>query len=42
MAAKWRDLTIEFARMINERGGIDLKSCGAKLPVKFVIYDDRS
>ncbi|MGB0632928.1 MAG: amino acid ABC transporter substrate-binding protein, partial [Alphaproteobacteria bacterium] len=42
LAAKWRDLTIEFARMINERGGIDLKSCGAKLPVKFVIYDDRS
>jgi hypothetical protein len=21
-AAKWRDLTVEFARMINERGGI--------------------
>ena len=41
-AAKWRGLTIEFAKLINERGGIALASCGKKLPLKFVIYDDQS
>ncbi|MGB0630509.1 MAG: amino acid ABC transporter substrate-binding protein [Alphaproteobacteria bacterium] len=42
MAEKWRSLTIEFAKLINERGGIELKSCGTKQPVRFVIYDDQS
>lgn len=41
-AGKWRDMTIEFAKMINERGGIDLKGCGKKLPLKIIIYDDQS
>ena len=39
---QWRKLTIEFAKLVNERGGIDLKGCGAKLPLKIVIYDDQS
>ena len=42
LADKWRSMTIEFARMINENGGIDLKDCGRKLPLKFIIYDDQS
>lgn len=41
-SAKWRGLTIEFAKLINEGGGIPLASCGKKLPLKFVIYDDQS
>ena len=41
-AAKWRGLTIEFAKLINERGGVSVGSCGKKLPLKFVIYDDQS
>lgn len=41
-AGKWRNMTIEFAKMINERGGIDLKGCGKKLPLKIIIYDDQS
>jgi branched-chain amino acid transport system substrate-binding protein len=40
--AKWRELTIEFAKMINERGGIEVRSCGRRLPVQFYIYDDQS
>lgn len=42
LAGKWRDMTIEFAKMINEKGGIDLKGCGKKLPLKIIIYDDQS
>ena len=42
LADKWRDMTIEFAKMINEKGGINLKDCGNKVPLKIVIYDDQS
>jgi branched-chain amino acid transport system substrate-binding protein len=42
LADKWRDMTIEFAKMVNEKGGIDLKDCGKKLPLKIIIYDDQS
>lgn len=42
LADKWRNMTLEFAKMINENGGIDLKKCGKKLPLKIVIYDDQS
>ena len=42
LAGKWRNMTVEFAKMINERGGIDVKSCGKKLPLKIIIYDDQS
>ena len=40
--AKWRELTIEFAKMINEKGGIEVRACGRRLPVQFYIYDDQS
>jgi branched-chain amino acid transport system substrate-binding protein len=42
LADKWRGMTIEFAKMINENGGIELKGCGKKLPLKIIIYDDQS
>lgn len=42
LADKWRYMTIKFAKMINEKGGIDLKNCGKKLPLKIIIYDDQS
>lgn len=42
LSGKWRDMTIEFAKMINEKGGINLKGCGKKLPLKIIIYDDQS
>ena len=41
-AEKWQAMTIEFAKMINERGGIDVASCGKKLPLQIVLYDDAS
>lgn len=40
--AKWRELTVEFAKMINEKGGIEVRDCGRRLPVQFYIYDDQS
>lgn len=42
LADKWRTMTVEFAKMINENGGIEVKSCGKKLPLQIVIYDDQS
>lgn len=38
----WSKMTEEFAKEINASGGIEVKSCGKKLPLKFVIYDDQS
>jgi branched-chain amino acid transport system substrate-binding protein len=31
-----------YASTINSRGGIYLKSAGARLPLKFIVYDDKS
>jgi branched-chain amino acid transport system substrate-binding protein len=31
-----------WAEMVNEKGGLHVKTYGKKLPVKFVIYDDAS
>ena len=42
LAENWREMTIEFAKMINERGGIAVADCGKKLPLQIVIYDDQS
>jgi branched-chain amino acid transport system substrate-binding protein len=41
-AGGWDKLSHVFADEINKRGGIDVKACGKKLPLKFVIYDDQS
>lgn len=42
LADRWRTMTVEFAKMINEQGGIEVKSCGKKLPLQIIIYDDQS
>jgi ABC-type branched-subunit amino acid transport system substrate-binding protein len=42
LADRWRKLTEVFAEEINKTGGVMVKSCGKKLPLKFVIYDDQS
>ena len=38
----WHKMTEVFADEINKQGGIFVKSCNKKLPLKFVIYDDQS
>lgn len=38
----WKHLTIAFQDAINKGGGIEVKSCHGKVPVRFVIYDDQS
>ena len=42
LADRWRKMTEIFAEEINKAGGISVKDCGKKLPLKFVIYDDQS
>jgi branched-chain amino acid transport system substrate-binding protein len=39
---RWRQMTEVFFEEINKDGGIFLKSCNKKVPVKVVIYDDQS
>ena len=41
-AERWAKLTIEFAKLINEKGGLTLAGCDRKLPLQLVIYDDES
>lgn len=38
----WKEMTEVFFDEINKKGGIFVKSCNKKLPVKIVIYDDQS
>jgi len=38
----WPNLMNTWADMINEKGGLFVKSENKKLPVKFVLYDDKS
>jgi branched-chain amino acid transport system substrate-binding protein len=42
LADRWRKMSEMFADEINKGGGIEVKSCNKKLPLKFVIYDDQS
>ena len=42
LADRWREMTEIFAEEVNKLGGIEVKSCGKKLPLKIVIYDDQS
>lgn len=42
LADRWRKMTEVFAEEINKRGGVEVKACNKKLPIKFVIYDDQS
>jgi branched-chain amino acid transport system substrate-binding protein len=38
----FKKLMEAYASTINNRGGIYLKSAGARLPLKFIVYDDKS
>jgi branched-chain amino acid transport system substrate-binding protein len=42
LAERWRVMTIIFAEEFNKGGGVYVKACKKKLPIKFVIYDDQS
>ncbi len=42
LADKWRKVTEVFAEEVNKGGGVMVKSCNKKVPIKFVIYDDQS
>jgi hypothetical protein len=35
-------MTEVFAEEMNKSGGVFVKSCNKKVPIKFVIYDDQS
>lgn len=42
MAGTFDRLCYSWAKLINSRGGIAVKAYNKKLPVKFIIYDDKS
>ena len=42
LADKWRKMTEVFAEEMNKTGGVFVKNCNKKIPIKFVIYDDQS
>jgi ABC-type branched-subunit amino acid transport system substrate-binding protein len=42
LSDRWRKMTEVFAEELNKTGGIAVKSCNGKIPLKFVIYDDQS
>ena len=42
MAGTFDRLCHSWAKQVNARGGIEVKAYNKKLPVKFIIYDDKS
>ena len=42
LAGRWDKMTDVFEREFNKTGGVFVKSCNKKLPIKFVYYDDQS
>ena len=42
LADSWKRLTEAFQEEYNKDGGVELKNCNKKVPIKFVIYDDQS
>ena len=42
LTVHWRKMTEVFAEELNKTGGIEVKACNKKVPIKFVIYDDQS
>lgn len=42
LADRWGKMTEIFAEEFNKDGGVFVKSCNKKLPIKIVIYDDQS
>ena len=41
LTGNWDKMTNIFAEEINKTGGVNISSCGKKVPIKFVIYDDQ-
>ncbi len=42
LADRWRKMTDVYAEEVNRSGGVFVKDCNKKLPIRFVIYDDQS
>ncbi len=42
LADSWKRLTEVFQEEFNKDGGVELKNCKKKVPIKFVVYDDQS
>jgi ABC-type branched-subunit amino acid transport system substrate-binding protein len=42
MAGSFDRLCYSWAKLVNSQGGIYVKAYDKKLPVKFIIYDDKS
>jgi ABC-type branched-subunit amino acid transport system substrate-binding protein len=42
LSGKWDKMTDSFEKIFNESGGVMVRSCNKKLPIKFVYYDDQS
>ena len=42
LADKWGKLTEVFAEEVNKGGGIMVKACNKKVPIKIIVYDDQS
>lgn len=42
LADRWRRMSEVFAEELNRSGGVMVKACNKKLPIKFLIYDDQS
>ena len=41
LTTNWDKMTDAFVDEVNKDGGIFLSSCGKKLPIKFIVYDDQ-
>ena len=41
LTGNWDKMTNIFAEEINKNGGVNVSSCGKKVPIKFVVYDDQ-
>jgi len=42
LAGRWDKMTEAFEKEFNKQGGVFIKSCNKKLPIKFIYYDDQS
>lgn len=42
LADKWGVMTDNFVKEFNKTGGVFVKSCNKKIPIKIVYYDDQS
>ena len=41
LTGNWDKMTQVFADEINKTGGVMMSSCGKRVPIKFVVYDDQ-